>query len=170
MGVSGQCHAPTALFPGERTPGTHCTGGWVGPRAGLTGENRRTRRKTCPRATLSTTNPTWIDPDANPGLRGERPATNDLSHGTAKIKVTVFWDAAPCCLAETGQRLRGAYRLDRQGYSPDRLFNIALPMTEFSFRGKTVWCRLEETGTEVVVAHLITRIQRLVKHFKENDR
>jgi hypothetical protein len=28
----------------------------------LTGENRRTRRKTCPIATLSTTNPTWIDP------------------------------------------------------------------------------------------------------------
>jgi hypothetical protein len=49
----------------------------------LTGENRRTRRKTCPSATLSTTNPTWIDPGANPGLRGERPATNDLSHGTA---------------------------------------------------------------------------------------
>jgi hypothetical protein len=21
--------------PGERNPGTHCTGGWVGPRAGL---------------------------------------------------------------------------------------------------------------------------------------
>jgi hypothetical protein len=49
----------------------------------LTGENRRTRRKTCPSATLSTTNPTWIDPGAKPGLRGERPATNDLSHGTA---------------------------------------------------------------------------------------
>jgi hypothetical protein len=48
----------------------------------LTGENRRTRRKTCPSATLST-NPTWIDPSANPGLRGEMPATNDLSHGTA---------------------------------------------------------------------------------------
>jgi hypothetical protein len=47
----------------------------------LTGENRRTRRKTCPSATLSTTNPTWIDPGANPVLRGERPATNDLSHG-----------------------------------------------------------------------------------------
>jgi hypothetical protein len=31
----------------------------------LTGENRRTRRKTCPSATLSTTNSTWIDPDAN---------------------------------------------------------------------------------------------------------
>jgi hypothetical protein len=49
----------------------------------LTGENRRTRRKTCPSATLSTANPTWIDPGANPGLRGERPASNRLSHGTA---------------------------------------------------------------------------------------
>jgi hypothetical protein len=36
-----------------------------------------------PSATLSTTNLTWIDPGANPGLRGERPATNRLSHGTA---------------------------------------------------------------------------------------
>jgi hypothetical protein len=51
----------------------------------LTGGNRRTRRKTCPSATLSTTNPTWIDPGANPGLRGESPATNDLSRGTASL-------------------------------------------------------------------------------------
>jgi hypothetical protein len=33
-GVRGQCHAPAAIYPRER-PGTHCTGGWVGPRAGL---------------------------------------------------------------------------------------------------------------------------------------
>jgi hypothetical protein len=51
----------------------------------LTGENRRSRTETCPRATLSTTNPTWIDPGANPGLLSERPATNCLSHGTAKM-------------------------------------------------------------------------------------
>jgi hypothetical protein len=38
-----------------------------------------------------TTNPTWIDPGANPGLRGERPATNDLSHGTA---ILMFWRTA----------------------------------------------------------------------------
>jgi hypothetical protein len=25
----------SAFTPGERTPGTHCTGGWVSPRAGL---------------------------------------------------------------------------------------------------------------------------------------
>ena len=33
-GVRGQRHAPAALYPREK-PGTHCTGGWVGPRAGL---------------------------------------------------------------------------------------------------------------------------------------
>jgi hypothetical protein len=38
--------------------------------------------KTCPSATLSTTNPTWTDPGSNPGLRGGRPAANRLSHGT----------------------------------------------------------------------------------------
>ena len=35
-GVSGQQNAPAALYPRER-PGTHFTGGWVGPRAGLDG-------------------------------------------------------------------------------------------------------------------------------------
>jgi len=49
----------------------------------LTGENRRTRRKTCPSATLSTTNPTWTDTGTNSGLSCERPATNRLSHNTA---------------------------------------------------------------------------------------
>jgi hypothetical protein len=41
MGVSGQRHAPAALCPGERAPGTHCTGGWVDPRAGLDTEVKR---------------------------------------------------------------------------------------------------------------------------------
>ena len=34
--VSGQQHAPAALYRRERH-GTHFTGGWVGPRAGLNG-------------------------------------------------------------------------------------------------------------------------------------
>jgi hypothetical protein len=46
----------------------------------LIGENRSTRGETCPSATLSTTNPTWTDPGSNPGFRGDRPATNRLSH------------------------------------------------------------------------------------------
>jgi hypothetical protein len=41
MGVSGQHNAPAALYPGERTPGTHWTGGWVGLRAGLDAEARK---------------------------------------------------------------------------------------------------------------------------------
>jgi hypothetical protein len=45
--------------------------------------HRRTRTGTCPSATFSTTNPTWNDPVANPGLRGGSPATNRLSHGTS---------------------------------------------------------------------------------------
>jgi hypothetical protein len=47
MGVSGQHHAPAALYPGERTFGTHCTGGWVGPRADLVTETRG--KILCPR-------------------------------------------------------------------------------------------------------------------------
>jgi hypothetical protein len=40
--------------------------------------------KICPSATLSTTNPTWPDPGANPGCRGGKPATNRLSYGATK--------------------------------------------------------------------------------------
>jgi hypothetical protein len=39
--------------------------------------------KTCPSATLSTTNTTWTDQDMNPGLCGEKPATDHLSCGRA---------------------------------------------------------------------------------------
>jgi hypothetical protein len=35
MGVSGQRYAPAALYPGVKTPSTHCTRGWVGRKAGL---------------------------------------------------------------------------------------------------------------------------------------
>jgi len=49
--VRGQRHAPAAPFPRER-PGTHCTGGWVGLRAGLDrcGKSRPTgfRSPDCP--------------------------------------------------------------------------------------------------------------------------
>jgi hypothetical protein len=39
--------------------------------------------KNLPSATLSTTNSTWSDPRVNPHIRGERPTTERLSHGTA---------------------------------------------------------------------------------------
>jgi hypothetical protein len=40
MEVSGQPQDPVAL-PLGKTPGTHWTGGWVGPRAGLEGVAKR---------------------------------------------------------------------------------------------------------------------------------
>jgi hypothetical protein len=36
MTVGNQSHLPAALTSGKRL-GNHCTGGWVGPRAGLNG-------------------------------------------------------------------------------------------------------------------------------------
>ena len=45
--VSGQRHAPAAIYPRER-PGTHCTGGWVGPRAGLDDGKTRPHRDSIP--------------------------------------------------------------------------------------------------------------------------
>jgi hypothetical protein len=39
-GVSGQRHVPAALYPREKTSGTHWIGGWVGLRTGLDTEAR----------------------------------------------------------------------------------------------------------------------------------
>jgi hypothetical protein len=49
------------------------------------GKPKNSGEKTCPSATLSTTNPTWTGPGSNPGCRGGRPAANRLSHGTAEL-------------------------------------------------------------------------------------
>jgi hypothetical protein len=46
--VSSQSHAPTALNLGERTHGTHCTGGWVGPKADLDREAKGKRHSLLP--------------------------------------------------------------------------------------------------------------------------
>jgi hypothetical protein len=51
----------------------------------LTGGNRSTCRKTCHIATLCTTNLTWTDLGSNPGLDGERPASNSLSDVAARL-------------------------------------------------------------------------------------
>jgi hypothetical protein len=39
-GASDQLHVPAVFHPRGRTPGTHCTGGWLGLRAGLDTETR----------------------------------------------------------------------------------------------------------------------------------
>ena len=67
----------------------------------LTGGNVSTRGKTCPCATSSTTNSTWTDLGSNPGLRGERSATNRLSHATANqsINQSIYLSIYLCLLS-----------------------------------------------------------------------
>jgi hypothetical protein len=64
----------------------------------LTGENRRARRKACPSATLSITNPTWTHQRAYPGLRGGRLATSRLSsNGWLRQRTMYHWSIS-CCI------------------------------------------------------------------------
>ena len=55
----------------------------------LTWGNQSTGRRTCPSVTLSTTNLTPTDRGSNPGLRGGSPATNRLSHVTARLVTSI---------------------------------------------------------------------------------
>jgi hypothetical protein len=59
----------------------------------LTGENRSTGRENFPTVILSTTNIMCIELKSNPGFRGDKPATNHLSRGTAfkdHLKVLLY--------------------------------------------------------------------------------
>jgi hypothetical protein len=58
------------------------------------GKPKKYSEKTCPSATLSTTNPKVLDPGLNPGRRGGKPATNRLSYIAAYESVTreVFYN------------------------------------------------------------------------------
>jgi hypothetical protein len=56
MEVNGQLHAPAALPPKQRAPGTHWIGGWLGPRAVLGAVVKRkihcSRRESNPRTPI----------------------------------------------------------------------------------------------------------------------
>jgi hypothetical protein len=68
-------HWPIVLAPGDYDDGEFC---------GMKiGKGNEVLEKTCPSATLSTTNPIWPDPGLNPGRRGGKPATNRLSYCAA---------------------------------------------------------------------------------------
>jgi hypothetical protein len=54
-----------------------------------TGKTEELEEKTCPSATLSTTNPTWNGPAPNSGLRSNRPVTNCLSYSTASDRTNI---------------------------------------------------------------------------------
>jgi hypothetical protein len=126
MGVSGQRHVPTALCPGERTPGTHYTGGWVGPRAGLDTEVRgkilclcRGSNPVRPVVQSVARHYTAWDAPAPPGHKHQvcilvtiseieiwamPPSVRFYVLKAAYMKKTVFWYMAPCRSRSTFQR------------------------------------------------------------------
>jgi hypothetical protein len=82
--------------------------------------------KTCPSATLSTTNPTWPDLGSNPGRRGGKPATNRLSYGAApyysfRNKAQFTFSCAARKLMQHGARVTGRWWAAKhaQGDDPD---------------------------------------------------
>ena len=83
---------------------TTCIRRWVWITGGmiLTGGNWSARRKTCPNATFSTSNLIPNDLGSNPHLRGDRPATNCLNSGTARIRKLT--SIRPKSLARTAQK------------------------------------------------------------------
>jgi hypothetical protein len=56
---------------------------WSSRRNEIWQGNRIYSEKTCPSATVSTTNPTWPELGSNPGRRGGKPETNRLSYDAA---------------------------------------------------------------------------------------
>jgi hypothetical protein len=69
-------------------------------------ENRQGKpkysEKTCPNASLSTTNPTLLDLGSNRGRRGWKQATNRLSYGTTLILLLVlYWNLSSHINCET---------------------------------------------------------------------
>jgi hypothetical protein len=62
--------------------------------------------KTCPNASLSTTNPTW----PNPGRRGGKPANNHLSYGTDLASFTLTLKMEAVCSSETSANYQTTWR------------------------------------------------------------
>ena len=61
-----------------------------------------TQRKPCPGVNLSNTNPTWTGMELNPGLRGERQATDRLNNGTVGCIAKILYRFLSS-LTHTGQ-------------------------------------------------------------------
>jgi hypothetical protein len=84
----------------------------------LTGESRKTRKETCPNVTLSTTNSTWTDLEANFGLSVDRLATNRLSHSTVFPLLLI----PPVDIRSAKKRLYGFYFNGYMILSPVKVF------------------------------------------------
>jgi hypothetical protein len=74
--------------------------------------------KTCPSATLSTTNTTRLDQVFNPGRRGGKPATNRLSYGAAIFTYLLTSPKANCNVS-LGQRGKQNKHIDTHTHAKE---------------------------------------------------
>jgi hypothetical protein len=128
MGVGGQHHAPSALYPRGKSPGTHCTGGWVGPRAGLNSKARRKILFPCrgsnPVRPVRSQTLYWLRyPGSRMSVCSEPKGLLQANYQPSEIEVltsvkmpmVVFWVVTPCDLVGAFQRFARMYRLHLQG-------------------------------------------------------
>jgi hypothetical protein len=133
--------------------------------------------KTCPSATLSTTNPTWPDPGSNPGRRNGKPVTNRWSNGAALVHTK--WDSKKMCRpheSKIGQSVVG-HNMRAYGYlNTPSIFTALkhwlsmrnLRLSQRLTTKTTVWWdmtqfRLAETYLNVLLSSTI--IYRVVPRF-----
>jgi hypothetical protein len=103
-GWGGQHQAPAALPPGKR-PGTHCIGGWVGPRAGLDGCGKsRPHRDSIPGPSTPepVAIPTELSRPTHNGMYNSK-MRNQRQWAVCKVspRVAIFGDVILLCLQST---------------------------------------------------------------------
>ena len=150
--MSGQLHAPAALYPRER-PGTHCTEGWVGPTAGL---NRCGKSRPQPRF-----DPRTVQPVAQSLYRLSYPAHCSELHKRT-IRLVIFYLV---CLLNSycshvdqnllklqGRKVRAdlGYAIEfhpfcQQDNQTSGFINVGLPA--MTFRAAAVWSIIDFKST-----------------------
>jgi hypothetical protein len=110
MGLDGRRHAtPRPLYPRER-PGTHGTGGWVGPRAGLDGCGKcRPHRDSIPGPSLYRLSYPGQRYLACVVFKKDSLKGRGYMANVCDIEITV-WDVMPCVLTNVGTCLWSGFK------------------------------------------------------------
>jgi hypothetical protein len=98
--------------------------------------------KPVPVPLVSTRNPTRIDPGGYSGLRGERPVTNHLNHGTAVTRYNSVSNIVDYGLNSPGS-VSGIIFPPRHTYIPTLNMSVLHPMSNASSLLRIKWPRRE---------------------------
>jgi hypothetical protein len=112
--------------------------------------------KICPGATLSTTNPTWLDLVSNQGRRGGKAAINRLSYGTASYTYLVGLLGRGISPSQGRYRHRTTHRKSRHISVSLLRFEPAIPMFERAKIFRALDCTAAVIGPETHTNHITT--------------